>query len=110
MLNVQTQGRIFLPRDFTGRKLVNIAPDPVFTRFNGANQRVLGTMEMLGCMLVLRGITAANVSAFQTKPQVDPRIAKFNALFADINICLRNLDLFHVRTALSQEFLLRPRR
>jgi hypothetical protein len=44
---------IFLPGYFAWRKFVNVTPDPVFTGLNGTNERMLGAMEVLGCVLVL---------------------------------------------------------
>jgi hypothetical protein len=38
---------------FAGLDLVHITPDPAFSRLDGANQRMLGFVKMLGGMLVL---------------------------------------------------------
>jgi hypothetical protein len=38
---------------FVGLDLVHITPNPAFSRLDGANQRMLGFVKMLGGMLVL---------------------------------------------------------
>jgi hypothetical protein len=50
-------------------------------------------MEMLGGVLVFRGITATNVAADEAKPQVDPSVTQFHALFADVSVRVLDLDL-----------------
>ena len=57
--------------------LVDIAPAPFFTGFEGAHDRVFGGVEMLGGMPVRRRITTANMAAFHAKAEMDPAIAGF---------------------------------
>ena len=54
---------------------------------------MLGSMEVFGGMFVLRGVATANVSAFQTEPQMDPGVSKFDALFANVDFGVPDLDL-----------------
>jgi len=42
--------------------LIDITPTPVFARLEGLNNWMVGCMKMLGGMLVLRRITAANMA------------------------------------------------
>jgi hypothetical protein len=42
--------------------LVNVAPTPRFTGLKGLDYRMMSRMEMLGGMLILRGVAAANMS------------------------------------------------
>src|SRR5579871_2243972 len=69
---------------------------------------MLGAMIMLGGVLVLRRIAAANVSTFQAQPQMDPGIAGLDAVFADIGIRGFEFNLFHVAAALRHGFSFRP--
>ena len=55
-------------------------------------------MEMLGGVLVLGGIAAADMAAGQAQAQMDPGIASFKALFAAILGSLPDLDLVEVTT------------
>jgi hypothetical protein len=55
-------------------------------------------MKVLGGVLILGGITAADVTANQTFPQVDPGIAHLEALLAALATWLHLADLFYVRT------------
>lgn len=54
---------------------------------------MLCSMEMLGCMLVFRRITAAHVAAFQAQTQVDPPISNFHAIFTDMLVGAGQLDV-----------------
>src|SRR5437016_4605549 len=45
---------------------------------------MLGAMVVLGCVLVLGGIAAAHVAAFQTHSQMHPAIADLDAIFAHV--------------------------
>jgi hypothetical protein len=79
--------------DLSRKYFVHVAPDPALSRLNGTNQRVRAGMEMLGGVLVFRGITATNVAADEAKPQVDPSVTQFHALFADVSVRVLDLDL-----------------
>ena len=57
--------------------LVDIAPEPIFTRLEGLDDRVVSSVEVLCSMLVLRGIAAADVPALGAEAQVYPRIPDF---------------------------------
>jgi hypothetical protein len=54
--------------------LVNVTPTPVFIRLEGLDNRVVCRVEMLGGVLILRRIAAADMPAFETESQVYPRI------------------------------------
>ena len=45
--------------------LVDVTPAPVFTGLEGLDDRVIGRVEMLCGVLVLRGVAAADVSTDQ---------------------------------------------
>ena len=55
---------IFTPQlvgQLTGREVIHIAPDPGFSRFDGAYQRMLRFMIVLGGMFVLGRVAAAHI-------------------------------------------------
>jgi hypothetical protein len=49
----------------SGRNEVHIAPDPSLSRLNGAHERVFRMMKVLGGVLVLRRVAAANIPTFE---------------------------------------------
>jgi hypothetical protein len=91
---------------FAGLDLVHITPNPAFSRLNGANQRMLRFVEMLGRMLVLGRVAAANVSASEAQTQVNPRIAGFGTVLTHMFIGFSDLDLIKVGAILWHRFLL----
>jgi len=50
------------------------------------DDRVSGGLEVLGGVLVFRGVAAADVAAFEAGAQVDPTIAECDALVADVDL------------------------
>jgi hypothetical protein len=52
--------------------LVEVAPAPGFSGLDGADGRVLGRVEVLGRVLVGRGVATADVAADETLAQVNP--------------------------------------
>lgn len=80
--------------------LVNIAPAPIFAWLEGLNDRVIGCVEMLRRMLVLRGVTAANVPANQAFAQVNPAIASFQTVLTAIGARRDLLYLIKMTTLL----------
>src|SRR6266850_3561542 len=91
--NASPHSRCQLARD----NLVHVAPHPGFTRFSGADQRMLRGAKVLGGVLVFRGIATTHVSTLQAEPQVDPSVAGFYALLAYVLVGSRNFDLIQVR-------------
>jgi hypothetical protein len=57
-------------------------------------------MKMFGRVFVFRGIAAAHVTARQAQPQMDPRIARFQALFAAAGVGLHVVDLIQMMARL----------
>jgi hypothetical protein len=53
---------------------------------------MLSAMKVFGGVLVLGGIATADVAAFQAEPQMDPGVADFDAVFADVDFCVRDLN------------------
>jgi hypothetical protein len=60
---------------------------------------MFGPVKMLGRVLVLGRIAAADVPAFQAKPQMDPCVAGLDAVFTDMLVRVGNLDLVHMIAA-----------
>jgi hypothetical protein len=89
-----------LRSQFSRFHLVDIAPDPGFSGFDGANQWMLGVMKMFGRMFVFRRITATDMSADEAHSQVDPLISHLRALFADVRCGFADFDLIEVRAFL----------
>jgi hypothetical protein len=50
-------------------------------------------MKMFGGVFILRGITAADVAAAHTQPEVHPLIARFQTLFTSMRVGNDFLDL-----------------
>jgi hypothetical protein len=63
-------------------QFIHITPAPVFSRFKGLDDGVARGVKMLGGVLVLGAVAAADVAAFQAKAQMDPGIAHFEAFLA----------------------------
>jgi hypothetical protein len=59
---------------------------------------VLGSVEMRARVLVLRRVTAADMAARETDPQVNPLIAHFQALFAPFSAGCDFVNFAEVRT------------
>lgn len=53
-------------------------------------------MVMLGGMFVFGGVTTSYVPAAEAKPQMDPSIAHFYALFADVHVGFAYFDLIEM--------------
>jgi len=51
-------------------------------------------------VLIFRGVAAADMSARQAKPQVDPGVAHFETFFAAVGVRLHVMDLVKVSTFL----------
>jgi len=62
--------------------LVHVAPAPVLARLERLHDGVLALMEVLGGVLVLGRITAADVAAGETFSEMDPAIAHLQAFLA----------------------------
>jgi hypothetical protein len=85
-----------LRRRFSGDHFIHVAPDPTFSGFDGPYERVRDMVKVFGCMLVLRGIAAADVAAYHAQAQVNPGVAHFYALFADVCFGGGDFDLIEM--------------
>jgi hypothetical protein len=64
--------------------LVDEAPTPFVTGLEGLDQGMPGGMEVLGRVLVLGIIATGDMTAGHTKPKLDPRVARLQAIAAAI--------------------------
>jgi hypothetical protein len=76
--------------------LIDKAPNPALTWLEGSNDCVTGVLEVLGCMLVLGIVTAADMSAGQTEAQVNPGVTGLHAFFTTGRVARHGLDLVPV--------------
>jgi hypothetical protein len=53
-------------------------------------------MKMLGSVLVLRRVAAAHIATRHTQAQVNPCVAHFDALFADVRVRGCDFDLIEM--------------
>src|SRR5215210_8950281 len=56
------------------RDLVDEAPQPILSRLERLHERVIGGVEVLGSVLVFRGIATTDVTADQAEAQMDPAV------------------------------------
>jgi hypothetical protein len=83
--------------EFHGLDFVHVAPGPCLAGLNRSHQGVLTTVEVLRGVLIFRRVAAADVSAFEAHPQVNPRVSGFYAVLANALVGLGKLDLIEVR-------------
>jgi hypothetical protein len=76
--------RLRLLRKRFNHDFVDETPSPILARFKRSHDGMFCLSEVLGGVLVLRGIAAADVAADLAKAQMNPRIAHLQALLAPI--------------------------
>jgi hypothetical protein len=77
--------------------LIDVTPAPGFPRLDGPHDGVLGPVEVFRRMLIFGRIAAADVSTRHAQPQVNPRVALFQALCADVSARFHVSNLVHMR-------------
>ena len=78
-------------------ELIRIAPEPLLTGFERADERMLRGAEVFGRVPTRRIIAAADVSAGLAHPKVDPGAASFQALHTAVATWGYIADLVQVR-------------
>jgi hypothetical protein len=91
--NSTLDGDESLRAEFSGGDLIYVAPHPIFAGFDGADEGVVAVVEVTGCVHVLRRITAADVTTFQTHAEMNPCVSHLDALRADVFVSAGDLDL-----------------
>src|SRR5450631_3139046 len=91
-----------MPRASRGRLrsdvgVVHVAPSPVLARLEGLDDRVLDGIEVRARVLVLRGVAAADMAAGQTQAQMDPAVARLQAVLAALRARRDLANLAQVR-------------
>lgn len=76
------------------KKVVNVAPSPVFARLETAHDRVAGAVKMFRCVPALRLIAAANMAARTAHSQVHPSGAHLQAFLATLGCSW--IDISHL--------------
>jgi hypothetical protein len=82
--------------DFAGDHFVDVAPDPVFSGLDRADDRVVAAVEVFGGVLILGRVAAAYLPARHAHSQVNPGVAEFDALFADVFVGGGDFDLIEM--------------
>src|SRR5881396_2561542 len=72
-------------------QLIDITPAPVLARLEAAHDRMLGLVKVLGGVTVGGIVAAADVTAFETEPQMHPLVAALQAFFAPVRRLRRNV-------------------
>lgn len=80
--------------------LIDVAPAPVFTRLERLDYRVVGCMEMLGSVLVLRVVATTDMATDEAFTQVYPRVSNLQAVLAAIRARCDLSYLVEMRTLL----------
>jgi hypothetical protein len=76
--------------------LVDIAPSPIFARLERLDEWMANLAEVGGGVTTRRGVAASDVSARQTKAEMNPPAAGFQALLAAMGVRVYRADLIQV--------------
>src|SRR6267143_6893119 len=79
--------------------LVNVAPAPALPRLERGDDRMPGFLEMLGGVLVLRIVAAADVPARPAQAQMHPGVSRREAFLAAVGVGRSCLYGFQMRAA-----------
>src|ERR1700722_3455088 len=71
--------------------LVDVAPAPIFSGFDGAHDRMPLGVEVSCGMTVLGRIAAPDLAAFQAHAEVDPAVSGLETFFAALGVRLHML-------------------
>jgi hypothetical protein len=80
--------------------LIDVTPAPVLSRLEGLDNRMVGRVEMPGGVLILRIVTATDMSTGETEAQVYPAISHFQTVLTSIGARGDFLYLIKMRTSL----------
>ena len=65
---------------------------------------MLGVVKVFGGVLVLGGIAAGDVATFQAESQMDPGVAHFDALSADMHFGARDFNFIEMGAGFSHKY------
>jgi hypothetical protein len=80
------------------KHFVHVTPAPFLSRLKGLHNGMLSLMKVLGGVFIFRRVTATDVTADETFPQVNPSVAHLQAFFAALAAGLDLADLAYVWT------------
>jgi hypothetical protein len=80
---------------------IDVTPHPIFAGLDGADNGVLGGVEMLGGVLVFGVIATADVPANEAKAQMNPAVAHLQTFLAAFGLRLNGANLVGMRTSVS---------
>jgi len=75
---------------------IDETPAPVFAAFERTHDRMFGFVKVLRSVFILRRIAAPYVPANHAEPQMNPRVAGFQAFFATIRMGFDILNLIQM--------------
>ena len=87
-------------------ELVDVTPAPVFPWLEGLNDGMIGRVEVPGGVLVLRIVTAADMTTDETDTQMHPGIPYFQTILTAIGAWRDFTYLVKMTTGLCHVFLL----
>src|SRR5450756_1824790 len=73
--SVRLSSMLYLSRSGLHGEMVRVAPEPLFTRLEGLDNGVPRLLKMPSGMLVLGGVAAADVAAFEPKDSRSARLS-----------------------------------
>ena len=76
--------------------LVDVTPTPVFTRFEGLDDRMAARKKMFSGVAIRRRFAAADVTASQTQAQMQPRRTDFQTILATVGARTDRPDPSHM--------------
>ena len=85
---------------FFHHQLIHIAPEPVFSRFDGLHDGMFAPVKMFCGVFILRGITTTNVAADQTQSEMNPGVAFFQTFLAPVTARGHFTNFFDVRASI----------
>jgi hypothetical protein len=86
----------FSGHQFSWFHLIDITPNPGLAGFDGTDERMLCFVEVLGGVLVLGRIAAADMPADEAQAKMDPGISHLHAFLTDMSRGVAKLDLIEV--------------
>jgi hypothetical protein len=104
MLTIVPPGKFcyFIAESMVGGRvkhnLIHVTPAPFLARLKRFYYWMFAAVKMFGGVLVLGTIATTDVPAFQAKTQVNPAIARLQAIFTTVRAGLHNLQLVIVAT------------
>jgi hypothetical protein len=73
--------------------LIDVTPAPILSRFERADDGMLGVVKVLGRVPARRGIATADMAAREAKAQVHPSLPGLEALLATVSMWTDVFDL-----------------